>query len=340
MHAKSICASTTNPSVGLVSWPTNSISGERLGVLLVDDDLLIRHMLESYLARNYTVFTAANGEEALRIIERHGSAIKVVLSDIQMPTCDGLTLMSMIRKLQPELCVIMISGTSDVSQAIRAMREGAYDYVTKPIRELEQITLIIQRWLHQQSLETKLAQYADLHKQMMRNMKVLSFLALDVSRSFGLKAHEDPFIAQYTFYSYHLFIERIVIEHGGVIHSTAGDGMMAGFEKADDAVTAAETILVQLHSFNQRENQLSEDFKVRLGIHTGSVIVEDSLRINTLFAKTLDVAGHIQKDACAGQIEISEDTLKSLTVRTRFLPAGRQIDGLEIHYLPVTVSQQ
>lgn len=170
--------------------------------------------------------------------------------------------------------------------------------------------------------------------ELLDSVKERTFLALDVYRSLKLKAGEDPFIAQHTFHLHNLLIQRIVVEQQGMIHSTAGDGMMICFESADSALATATLILQKVKYFNQFENQLSNDFILRIGMHTGPVIIEDSSHINTMFSKTLDLAGHIQKHATPGRIEISADALAGLSEQKYFRRLDREVDGLKL-YSPI-----
>jgi class 3 adenylate cyclase len=106
---------------------------------------------------------------------------------------------------------------------------------------------------------------------------------------------------------------------------------MACFVAASDAVAAAHSIFENLDDFNQNENRLQKTFRLRMGIHTGSVIVEKSGRINEMFSEALDVAGHIQKSAEPNRIEISTDTLHSLDDRNQWETTERILDGSAVY---------
>lgn len=306
---------------------------ENTQILVVDDDPEIQALFNNFLSDDYEVMTADDGEAAWELIRSCKRIPEVVLCDLEMPNVDGLSLLSWIRSSYPDICVIMISGSVDVQKAIQAMRDGAFDYITKPIRVLEEVKLLIQRWFHQQGLEAKLAQYAKLHREMKQSMKTRTFLCLDVCHSLELKNSEDPFLAQYSFSAYHRFIERKVELNAGRIHSTAGDGVMACFETVEGCLNAARSLLHDLEAFNSTQNRLSLPFVLRVGVHTGSVIVDDEGEVNLMFAKTLDIAGHIQKHADPGQIELSEVSVQSLSNRSDLTKLNRVVDGLQIYSL-------
>lgn len=112
-------------------------------ILLVDDEKDIRSSLSEFLeGLGHQVGTAGNGHDALEALEK--DRVHLVLSDIRMPELDGLELLRRI-KLSRELVdteVILFTGYGTVPQAVEAMREGAYDYLMKPVnvRELAVIT--------------------------------------------------------------------------------------------------------------------------------------------------------------------------------------------------------
>jgi CheY-like chemotaxis protein len=92
----------------------------------------LRVLLES---EAYEVETAGNGSEALQRV-RNGCAPAVVLLDLQMPGMDGLSTLRRLRKLRPDLKVIMCSGVDDPRQMREAVSLGAHAYLTKPVHHL------------------------------------------------------------------------------------------------------------------------------------------------------------------------------------------------------------
>jgi two-component system response regulator HydG len=100
-------------------------------ILVIDDDADLLSILQGFLKSNgFEVVTAGNGKQGLKALERD---IHLVLCDIKLPDFSGLDILSKIKKIQPHVPVIMITGYSDVSTAVEALRRGARDYVTKPL---------------------------------------------------------------------------------------------------------------------------------------------------------------------------------------------------------------
>ncbi|MBI4341178.1 MAG: sigma-54-dependent Fis family transcriptional regulator [Candidatus Omnitrophica bacterium] len=118
---------------------------ERNRILVVDDDPLIRGSLYEMLrGRHYDVEMASNGAEAMEHLKRR--KFQLVLTDWKMPQIDGMSLLAHIKRAQPEVNVVLITGFGNISSAVEAMREGAFDYLTKPIQP-EELEATIQRAL-------------------------------------------------------------------------------------------------------------------------------------------------------------------------------------------------
>jgi two-component system response regulator AtoC len=109
-------------------------------ILVVDDDASIRESLDMFLReRGYTVRAAANGAEGLALWERHRPA--VVVLDVRLPDISGLEVLRRIAAKDPEANVIIITAFHDMDSTIAAMRQGAYDFLNKPldVDELDQV---------------------------------------------------------------------------------------------------------------------------------------------------------------------------------------------------------
>jgi len=119
-------------------------------ILIVDDEPLTRQSLYEILKyEGYSVNTANDGREALGVIEKQKPS--VIITDLKMPGLDGLSLLKEIRNKDKNIAVVLITAFGTIENAVEAMKEGAFDYVTKPILDSE-IKLIIQRITQQQRL--------------------------------------------------------------------------------------------------------------------------------------------------------------------------------------------
>jgi len=100
-------------------------------ILIVDDELSMREFLKILLEKEgYRILTAADGAEALALADQHN--IELVVSDIRMPGISGLELLASLKERNADLPVIMITAFASPEDAVMAMKNGAFDYITKP----------------------------------------------------------------------------------------------------------------------------------------------------------------------------------------------------------------
>lgn len=128
-------------------------------LLLIDDERPILETLGiSISSEGYEVFTAENGKEGLEIFDRED--IKLVLTDIKMPVMDGIELLKKVKRSGKQAEVIVITGHGDMDSAIAALRYGASDFITKPVRD-EALMLAIQRARQRLSMAQQLRDYTE-----------------------------------------------------------------------------------------------------------------------------------------------------------------------------------
>lgn len=106
-------------------------------ILIVDDEpdlapLVLQRMRRQIRSGEYSFLFAHNGVEALEVLKQNQD-IDIVISDINMPQMDGLTLLEQIRKIEPNIRAIIVSAYGDMKNIRAAMRRGAIDFITKPI---------------------------------------------------------------------------------------------------------------------------------------------------------------------------------------------------------------
>ena len=120
-------------------------------ILVADDEQSMREFLDIMLKKEgYKVSLASNGEEVVKLIDN--DLFDLVLMDIRMPKLDGISALKKIKSIAPETVVIMITAYASADTAIKAMKEGAYDYITKPFK-VEEIKLIINNALEKKNLQ-------------------------------------------------------------------------------------------------------------------------------------------------------------------------------------------
>ncbi len=124
----------------------------RPSVLIIDDDPTFCLMLKSFLSKkDFETATAFTGNEALNLIKK--DKFDVVLSDFRLPDTDGLELLVNLREIIPGIPVIIMTSYADIRIAVKAMKIGAYEYVTKPVNP-DEILLTINNALNRDKEKT------------------------------------------------------------------------------------------------------------------------------------------------------------------------------------------
>src|SRR5438874_13175587 len=115
-------------------------------ILIVEDSDTARKQLQHLLAQDaaLSVETAANGSEALQALSEH--SYSVVVTDLKMPRVSGLELLEEIQKRGLSVSVVVTTGVGGVEEAVRAMRLGAADFLTKPV-DVDHLRIVIGRVL-------------------------------------------------------------------------------------------------------------------------------------------------------------------------------------------------
>ena len=127
------------------------MSQEKLSILIVDDEQVVRDSLAHWFTEEgYAVETSASAAEALtRLASRE---IDLVIADIRMPGIDGMELLEKIKAEQIETGVIIMTGYASVETAVRALKHGAFDYITKPF-DPDDLSVVVRNALEQHKLK-------------------------------------------------------------------------------------------------------------------------------------------------------------------------------------------
>ncbi|NUN14894.1 MAG: sigma-54-dependent Fis family transcriptional regulator [Myxococcales bacterium] len=158
-------------------------------LLIVDDDISNLESLKRVFEReNLSVLTATDGREALEVIRRR--RVNVILTDLMMPGMTGTDLLRSVRTIAPEAEVILMTAFGTVETAVEAMKDGAYDFVTKPFKRI-QIVKCVKRALEKQAL---LIENRDLRARletMMRPQDIIGS-SLPMRQMLDMVAHVAP----------------------------------------------------------------------------------------------------------------------------------------------------
>ncbi|MHC4342119.1 MAG: sigma-54-dependent transcriptional regulator [Planctomycetota bacterium] len=144
-------------------------------ILIVDDDPLVADSLAVFLkSRDYDVMAETDSHRALRTL-RDGNAIDLLLTDVNMPGLDGFALLKEVGKLDPNVVTVMLTGYGTIESAVKAMRNGAEDYITKPVID-EEMLLTVERALKRRKLTQENEQ---LKRQLNRTLKLDNLVGAD-----------------------------------------------------------------------------------------------------------------------------------------------------------------
>lgn len=185
-----------------------------------------------------------------------------------------------------------------------------------------------QNRLSADDLPTLLAEQIQLQWRLGLGQQATTVMVVDVAKSTMMKANADPLKIEWSFREYQTLVDDISRTHGGHVFSTAGDGAVVGFPRAELAVLAAREILTGLPKFNMRRNRLDIPFRLRVGIHSGHT---ESNLADAPFNEVIDIAAHIEAAAPIGGIALSSAVAESLDDDcVELAEMARQIDGQQV----------
>jgi len=159
-----------------------SIKEAKKKVLVVDDEEVIRDILKRYLeGEKFQVTTAKSGEDALRELEKE--VFDVALIDLKLPDMSGIELIEKMKYIAPHLIYIMMTGFPTIKLAVKAIQNGAYDFITKPFI-LEEIKMVINKAFTQQELQDENIKLREINKRLVEIERIKSEVVNTISHEF------------------------------------------------------------------------------------------------------------------------------------------------------------
>ncbi|MFH1625841.1 MAG: response regulator [Pseudomonadota bacterium] len=124
---------------------------DEIRVLIVDDEKSSLDVLEEFLGNvGFSVLTASNGLQAIKSIKAED--LDIVLTDLKMPGADGIEVLKAAKQVNPNIRVVIITGYASLETTLQAIKEGAYDYITKPFK-LEEVAVVLRNVAEKVRLE-------------------------------------------------------------------------------------------------------------------------------------------------------------------------------------------
>lgn len=311
-------------------------------ILVVDDEadleLLVKQKFRRKIRENvYEFIFAQNGEEALQKVKEHPD-LDIILSDINMPVMDGLTLLSRLPEANPMLKAVMVSAYGDMQNIRTAMNRGAFDFVCKPV-DFDDLDLTMEKTIvHvKQMQETIQAIKENNILKMYVDENVLNFMnhkefettllkneVLEASVMFvdvcGFTTITEQIPANTVVNLLNGLFDKIVkeiIAQGGHVDKFMGDAVMAVFrgkyhlDRAIDAALAIKEVLGKSEEIDTGNKKYKAE--ISIGINSGEMVSgnigsETIKRLDyTVIGDAVNLAQRLQTVALAGQIIISEE---------------------------------
>jgi len=309
-------------------------------ILVVDDEsdleVLIKQKFRQKIREHlYEFVFAANGVHALEQLEQH-TDVDVVLSDINMPEMDGLTLLTRLSEQNGLLKSVIVSAYGDMDNIRTAMNRGAFDFITKPVN-FEDLELTMEKTIKHvtQMRETMkaikenniLKMYVDetvlnfmggreFESSLMVNETVQATVAfIDICSFTTISENETPDMVVKLLNKYFDVMVKEMIDQGGYIDKFMGDAIMVVFRGDYHLDRAMDACLAVRKSIAALPNETGNIFfapNVSIGINSGEMISGNigsaTLRRldYTVIGDTVNVAQRLQTAAGAGQIIINE----------------------------------
>jgi DNA-binding NtrC family response regulator len=144
----------------------------KYSILIVDDEDAQRNVLKGYLEKKgYKIFSASSGTEGIKAVKEN--VIDIVLSDFKMPDKTGLEVLEEVKKINPEISFVILTAYGTIENAVKAMRLGAFDYISKPV-DLDELDLMIERIIEHKNLKSE---NLILKNQLKEKFKINSFIS-------------------------------------------------------------------------------------------------------------------------------------------------------------------
>jgi len=318
----------------------------------VDLEMLIKQKFRQKIRQQeYEFIFAVNGNDALAKIQLHPD-VDIVLSDINMPEMDGLTLLSRLSESSPLIKAVIVSAYGDMENIRTAMNRGAFDFITKPIN-FEDLSVTMEKTIRHvaQIKETLkairensiLKMYVDetvlnfmggreFESSLMANELVeASIVFIDICSFTSISENESPDTVVKLLNSYFEVMVKEIIAQGGYIDKFIGDAIMAVFRgdyHLDRAMDASLAVRSKIDSLPPLNKTISFIPKVSIGINSGEMISGNigsaSLRRldYTVIGDTVNTAQRLQAVATPGQILINSTSYEKVKESFNCLKVG------------------
>lgn len=173
--------------------------------------------------------------------------------------------------------------------------------------------------------------FAETKRKLSGMGRELAFLSIDVVGSTSMKIGEDQESIEHDFKQYKILVDGIFQVNGLVKAAWTPDGVMACFSTIDTAVKAGKDVIRGLVGFNRDVKLMKTDFVVRCGVNAGFVYMDDTVPLQEVSDRVIDIAGHMQKYAEPNTVAVSKTVVEPMSHRHGFQETKKIVDGYQVY---------
>lgn len=254
------------------------MNANTIKVLTIDDDFAVRESLANYLEDyGYAVVQAGDGQEGLEVFAAEHP--ELVLVDLRMPRMDGLQVLDHITRESPETPIMVVSGAGDIREVVEALRKGAWDYLIKPIQDmdillhavrscLERALLLRSNKEYQASLEESLRELRITQRELVHAAKMAALgdlvagVAHEVNTPIGVGVTAASFLEERTRQIRELYargaMKRSDLEKYFVVAEESSASVLSNLKRAAELVQSFKKVAVDQSSEEKRRFELRD----------------------------------------------------------------------------------
>ena len=173
--------------------------------------------------------------------------------------------------------------------------------------------------------------FAETKRKLSGMGRELAFLSIDIVDSTKMKIGEDQETIEYDFKQYKTFVDDILKANGVIKVAWTPDGIMACFSNIDTAVKTGKDVIRGLRQFNRDVKLMKSEFRVRCGVNSGYVYMDDEVPLEDVSDRVIDIAGHMQKHAEPMTVSVAKTVVEPLTDREGFQETPKIVDGYQVY---------
>ncbi len=300
-------------------------------ILLIEDDPAIQLGVREYLSsQGYTISVCSDGKQGYEIALKDEPDL--ILLDVNLPSINGLQVCRMLREKDFRNPIIMLTSMADQVDKIVGLEVGADDYVTKPFDSRELLARIRAHLKYKDNKLTgdiknpdntaddKIVLQTDKIETLQRHLLAVMFTDIV---EYSKKMNEDEKLTLAHLKAHDQIIEKALIKFNGELIEKTGDGFLASFESATNALKCCKNIQEKFKKYNTSKSE-KEAVKIRIGLHIGDVVEFEG----KIKGDTVNIAKRIQENAEPDSIYLSE--IFYLTVKGKTETEFKSLGAFEL----------